>query len=53
MTKFDYKSFAENMSGQAKDFLPSDVSKEARYYVVKTIKDFVSLAGESLVNDKS
>lgn len=53
MTKFDYKSFAENMSGQAKDFLPSDVSKEARSYVVKTIKDFVSLAGESLVNDKS
>lgn len=53
MTKFDYKSFAENMSGQAKDFLPSDVSKEVRSYVLKTIKDFVSLAGESLVNDKS
>ena len=53
MTKFDYKSFAENMSAQAKDMLPADISKEARSYIIKTIENFVILAGEALVNDKS
>ena len=53
MAKFDYKSFAENMSTQAKDMLPADISKEGKTYTIKTIENFVILAGEALVNDKS
>ena len=42
MAKFDYKSFAENMSAQAKDMLPADISKEGKTYTIKTIENFAN-----------
>lgn len=50
---FDYKGFAENMAGQAKELVPADLQDFEKEYVVKTLGNFTLLAGEALYNDTS
>ena len=50
---FDYKGFAENMAGQAKELVPADLKDFEKEYIVKTLGNFTMLAGEALYNDES
>ena len=50
---FDYKEFAENMAGQAKDLVPADMQDFEKEYIIKTLGNFTMLAGEALYNDTS
>lgn len=50
---FDYKSFAESMSEQAKELVPAELDDREKEYVVKTLGNFTLLAGEALYNDTS
>ena len=50
---FDYKGFAENMAGQAKELVPADLKDFEKEYIVKTLGNFTLLAGEALYNDES
>lgn len=48
---FQYKEFAEDLSGQAQAVVPQDLAPEDQQYVYTTVKNFCFLAGEALVND--
>ncbi|MBQ2644402.1 hypothetical protein IJG14_02355, partial [bacterium] len=48
---FKYKEFAEDLSGQAKAVVPTDISKEDQEYVYNTVHNFCFVAGEALAND--
>lgn len=48
---FKYKEFAEDLSGQAKAVVPTDLSPEDQEYVYKTVHNFCFVAGEALAND--
>lgn len=48
---FQYKEFAEDLSGQAQAVVPQDLPKEDQEYVYKTVNNFCFLAGEALAND--
>jgi len=50
---FDYKGFAENMAGQARELVPADLKDFEKDYIVKTLGNFTMLAGEALYNDES
>ncbi len=50
---FDYKAFAENMAGQAKQLVPQDLRPDQQEYIVSTLNNFTLLAGEALYNDES
>ena len=50
---FNPQQFAENMSKQAQEMLPDDISQNAQLYTINTIKNFVTMAGEALVTDSS
>lgn len=48
---FQYKEFAEDLSGQAQAVVPQDLPPEDQQYVYNTVKNFCFLAGEALAND--
>lgn len=48
---FDYKQFANDLSSQAVELVPKDFDEFQRNYVVKTLVNFASLAGEAISND--
>ena len=48
---FKYKEFAEDLSGQAKAVVPTDLPPEDQEYVYKTVHNFCFVAGEALAND--
>ena len=48
---FKYKEFAEDLSGQAKAVVPTDIAPEDQDYVYKTVHNFCFIAGEALAND--
>ncbi len=48
---FKYKEFAEDLSGQAKAVVPTDLPAADQEYVYKTVHNFCFLAGEALAND--
>ena len=48
---FDYKQFATDFSTQAVELVPKDFDDFQREYVVKTLVNFASLAGEAISND--
>lgn len=48
---FQYKEFAEDLSGQAKAVVPQDLSPADQDYVYKTVHNFCFVAGEALAND--
>ena len=50
---FDYKGFAENMAGQAKELVPKDLKDFEKDYIVKTLGNFTLLAGQALYDDTS
>ncbi len=50
---FDYKEFAANMTEQAKQLVPQDLTAENQQYIVDTLSNFTLLAGEALYNDEN
>ena len=48
---FDYKAFAQNLTDQAKEIVPAEFTPEQKQYVVNTLMNFSSIAGEALYND--
>ena len=50
---FDYKSFAQSMTEQARELVPAELQDFEKDYIVKTLGDFTLKAGEALYNDES
>lgn len=48
---FDYKEFAQNLTQQAGELVPQDFDQNQKAYVVNTLLNFSTLAGEALYND--
>ena len=48
---FNYQEFAQNLTSQAHELVPQDFSDFEKQYVVNTLLNFSTLAGESLYND--
>jgi len=48
---FDYKDFSQVLASQAGELLPEYFDDFQRNYVINTITNFASLAGEALYND--
>ena len=48
---FNYQEFAQNLTIQAKDLVPQDFSDVEKQYVVNTLLNFSTLAGEAIYND--
>ena len=48
---FDYQVFAEELSSQAGELLPTDFQDFQKNYVINTIKNFATLSGEAIYND--
>ena len=50
---FDYISFAINMKSQAWEILPADISNDDKMYIIKTMENFICIAGKSLIEDET
>ena len=48
---FNYQEFAQNLTSQAHELVPPDFTDFEKKYVVNTLLNFSTLAGESLYND--
>ena len=48
---FDYKQFAADLAAQAKELVPQEFDQFQKDYIVKTLVNFSSLAGEAIAND--
>lgn len=48
---FNYQEFAQNLTAQAQELVPQDFSDLEKQYVVNTLLNFSTLAGEALYND--
>ena len=48
---FDYKVFADELSNQAGELMPGNFQDFQKEYVINTIKNFSTLAGEAICND--
>lgn len=48
---FDYKGFAQVLTSQADELLPADFNEFQRKYVVNTLQNFSTLAGEALYSE--
>lgn len=48
---FDYKNFAQVLTSQADELLPANFNDFQRKYVVNTIQNFATLAGEALYSE--
>lgn len=48
---FDYKAFAQNLTQQAQELVPQDFDQNQKAYVVNTLLNFSTMAGEALYND--
>lgn len=48
---FNYQEFAQNLTVQAQELVPQDFSDHEKQYVVNTLLNFSTLAGEALYND--
>ena len=48
---FDYKQFAADLAAQAKELVPQEFEPFQKDYIVKTLVNFSSLAGEAISND--
>ena len=49
---FNYQEFAQNLTMQAQELVPQDFADYEKQYVVNTLLNFSTLAGEALYNDK-
>jgi hypothetical protein len=50
---FDYNEFAMNLSGQASQVVPADISEADKKFVITTVHQFCVMSGEALANDQS
>lgn len=50
---FDYKGFAQNLSQQAVGLIPPDFNENQKNYVVNTLLNFATVAGQALYDDES
>ena len=48
---FDYKGFAQNLAQQALELIPPEFNDNQKNYVVNTLLNFSTVAGEALYND--
>lgn len=48
---FNYQEFAQNLTMQAQELVPQDFTDIEKQYVVNTLLNFSTLAGEALYND--
>ncbi len=48
---FDYKSFAQDLAGQAQGLVPPDLNDEQKQYVINTLGNFSLMAGQALAED--
>ena len=48
---FNYQEFAQNLTAQAQELVPQDFANNEKQYVVNTLLNFSTLAGEALYND--
>ena len=48
---FDYKTFAQNLAGQAQELVPQDFNDEQKRYVINTLGNFSMMAGQALAED--
>lgn len=48
---FNYQEFAQNLTMQAQELVPQDFPAPEKQYVVNTLLNFSTLAGEALYND--
>lgn len=48
---FNYQEFAQNLTSQAQELVPAEFSDIEKQYVVNTLLNFSTLAGEALYND--
>ena len=48
---FNYQEFAQNLTSQAQELVPQDFAPNDKQYVVNTLLNFSTLAGEALYND--
>ena len=48
---FNYQEFAQNLTMQAQELVPKDFSPNDQQYIVNTLLNFSTLAGEALYND--
>ena len=49
---FDYKGFAENLAAQAAELVPQEFKDEEKAYVINTLQNFATIAGEALYQDQ-
>ena len=49
---FNYQEFAQNLTMQAQELVPQEFADYEKQYVVNTLLNFSTLAGEALYNDK-
>ena len=48
---FNYQEFAQNLTMQAQELVPQDFAEYEKQYVVNTLLNFSTLAGEAIYND--
>lgn len=49
---FDYQGFSDELANQAYELVPAEFQDFQKQYVVNTIKNFATLAGEAIYNDE-
>ncbi len=50
---FDYDGFAADLSQQAKEVIPSDISEQDKEFIVQIIYRFCKMAGDALVKEEN
>ena len=49
---FDYKGFANNLAAQAQDLVPKEFNDNEKAYIINTLQNFATIAGEALYQDQ-
>lgn len=50
---FDYQAFVQNLTQQAQEIVPNDFDNNQKQYVVNTLFNFSTVAGQALAEDPS
>jgi len=53
LKSFNYEAFAKDLSGQAREVVPSDINKDDREFIVDIIYRFCQMAGDALVKEEN
>ena len=53
LKSFNYEAFAKDLSRQAREVVPSDISKDGREFIVDIIYRFCQMAGDALVKEEN